>query len=831
MVINRIDAVRASTTLTGIDFIQVALSQTELIIFFQHDTLPAAVHTELSALTADRISIIGEDQVAPHSVKVKATTINTLTVPVSRMVMTLTVDRPGGFGYYRLKLDATVIDPYFNDVRFSFKAACDSELDCKTPVPECPEDVPVDFPVDYRARDFWSFRQALSDFASQRYPDWQDRLEADAGMMVLELLAALGDEFAYAQDRLAREATLETASQRRSLRQLARLVDYPLDDGSGAFTWLDVTAKADGSVKAGTAVSDAQEQVFFEVGKGLRDFAVSEPPLPPVPPVSYPILVGRNEIVAYVWDENDTCLPAGSTTLTLAGDCANMLQPESSIDPVGLWVLLRTKPVLPEIPERRLAVRIAPPDMTLKEHDPLTGQAITRITWDVPTPYDLDLQTLVLRGNLLPVTAGLTRTERFWIGPSLTPDPLDPEPDPAKKKQLAPAIERIGRNSTLCYPSPGSDEEKAARVKFLYSLPGSDATPLVWLPIATADGIRMRPEIKLVRDGDGDWSWLDALIGEKTAMPNDKVFTLEDGVYRRVVGFERMGKLTELTDYATGEGKTLRFGDGEFGMEPPEGSMFTVQYRLGNGSRTNIAPDTLVLFPNVAPSGVEKITNPLAGTGGRDPEPAESIRTNAPQAFRARTYRAVQPADYEEIAERLPWVQQAGAAVRWTGSWSTVFGTPDSHNAVGLSVVHRLELERLFDRVRQAGREAKVMAPVYADIDLEIHICVAVNAYRGEVKEAALVALFGKYGGGGFFAPDNFRFGTPLSRAALIAALQAVPGVHAVEEMKVRRRGWFDWRSFTEFSLPVGVNELVRVANDRDFPERGAVRLVMEGGA
>jgi hypothetical protein len=49
--------------------------------------------------------------------------------------------------------------------------------------------------------------------------------------------------------------------------------------------------------------------------------------------------------------------------------------------------------------------------------------------------------------------------------------------------------------------------------------------------------------------------------------------------------------------------------------------------------------------------------------------------------------------------------------------------------------------------------------------------------------------------------------------------------------MRVRRRGWFDWRDFVEFSLPVGVNELVRVANDRELPERGAVKLVMEGGA
>jgi predicted phage baseplate assembly protein len=298
-----------------------------------------------------------------------------------------------------------------------------------------------------------------------------------------------------------------------------------------------------------------------------------------------------------------------------------------------------------------------------------------------------------------------------------------------------------------------------------------------------------------------------------------------------VVGFERLGRLTELVDYASGEGNTIRFGDGEFGMAPTEGSRFTARYRLGNGSRMNVAPDTLVLFQGGVPPGVTSVNNPLAGTGGREPEAGDQIRINAPQAFRAITYRAVQPADYEEIAERLPWVQQAGAAVRWTGSWSTVFVTPDARDEVGLSAPHRLGLEELIDRVRQAGREAKVMNPRYADIDLEIHLCVAANAYRGEVKEAALVALFGRHGGEGFFDPDNFRFGTPLSRGALVAALQAVPGVKAVEAMKVRRRGYFDWRDFNEFSLPVGVNELVRVANDRDLPERGAVKLVMEGGA
>lgn len=816
MSFDRIDLLRASATLTGIDFIQVSPLQTELRVFLQHDVLPPGLAATLAAIPASAITITGEGQVDPPRVRVLQN-VSPLPPPVDgRAVMRLLLEQPGGFGHYRLLIDSPAIDPYFNNLRFSFKAACDSELDCQPEPPDCPTETPVDFPVDYRARDFWSLRQALMDFASQRYPDWQDRVEADVGMLLLEMLAALGDEFAYAQDRLARESTLETASQRRSLRHLARLVDYPLDDGSGAFTWLDIEASAATTLDAGTAVSDRNDQVIFEVGKGLPDMPLN------AAPVAYPVRPSRNALAPYIWDERDTCLPAGSTSLTLDGAHAVDLQPEPLIDAAGRWVLLMTRPTAPDVPERRLAVRIV---SAVDDVDPLppATPAITQIIWDVPTPFELDLDTLVLRGNLLPATSGRTRSQRFGIGP--VADPLDPE------FGLPQAVERIGAASTLCYPEPGSDQDLASRVKFLYSLPDSDAVPLVWLPTATDSGIRMRPEVDLMRDAGDQWVWLSALVGEETAAPTARVFTLEDGLYRRVVGFERPGGVTELVDYASGEGATLRFGDGEFGMAPTEGSRFTLRYRLGNGSRMNVAPDTLVRFPDGTPPGVATVNNPLAGAGGRDPESAERIRIQAPQAFRALTYRAVQPADHEEIAERLPWVQQAGAAVRWTGSWPTVFVTPDPRDEVGLSAPHRLELEQAMDRVRQAGREVKVMAPRYADIDLEIRLCAAPNAYRGEVKEAALEALFGARGGEGFFDPDHFRFGTPLSRAALMATLQAVPGVKAVEGMRVRRRGWFGWRAFTEFALPVGVDELVRVANDRDLPERGAVRLIMEGGA
>ncbi|MDT8999149.1 hypothetical protein RQP53_07700 [Paucibacter sp. APW11] len=831
--IDRVDLLRASSTLSGIDFIQVtaltAPPRVALTLFFQHDALPAAVSAALDGLATqlDHIRVIGEGQADPATVTVLDYQLPPPAPIDGREVRRVTVAWPGGRGWYRLFLDSPVIDPYFNGTRFSFHAACDSELDC-APLPHgCVDESDVDFPVDYRARDFWSFRQALIDFAAQRYPDWQDRLEADTGMMVLELLAALGDEFAYAQDRLVREASLATATQRRSLRHLARLVDYRVDNGSGAFAWIDVQASADSSLDAGTVISDALQQVFFELGQGLRDTPLG------AAPKAYAIKIARNTLQPYLWDESDTCLAAGSTTLTLQGAHAADLLPDPNFDPHGHWALLRTRPPTPDLPERRLAVRI------IARHDavdPLTGAAITQISWETPTPWELDLQTLVVRANLLPATSGRTQSTRFRIGePS---GPADPEPD------LPRAIERLGCASTLGYPVPGSDEDDAARVKYLFPLPGSDTTPLAWLPVIATDGsTRMQPEVDLVGDADGRWAWLDALIGETTALPTEAAYTLEDGIYKRVVGFERLGRLTELVDYASGAGSTLRFGDGEFGRRPPEHAKFTLRWRLGNGSRMNVAPDTLTHFPAGVPAGVDAsagISNPLAAAGGADPEDAEQIRINAPQDFRTRSYRAVQAEDYAQMAERLPWVQKAGAAARWTGSWSTVFVTPDPRDAFGLSAGHRLDLERTLDRVRQAAREVKVRDPRYADIDLEIRLCVAPNAYRGEVKAATLAALFGPPPGqapaagtapGGFFDPDHFSFGTPLSRAALIAALQGVPGVKAVEGMRVRRRGWFDWRDFTEYALKVGVDELVRVANDRNLSERGAVRLLMEGGA
>ena len=313
--------------------------------------------------------------------------------------------------------------------------------------------------------------------------------------------------------------------------------------------------------------------------------------------------------------------------------------------------------------------------------------------------------------------------------------------------------------------------------------------------------------------------------------PTDTHFTLDDGSWQRVVGYQKIGQEFVHQDYSMNNGMTVRFGDGEFGRIPDKGSVFKVRYRLGGTRRSNVAEQSLK-YISQAIAGVT-VTNPLASYGGLDAETPEVLRQLAKDAFKAITYRAVRPEDYAEAAERLPWVQKAGSVFRWTGSWLTAFVTPDPRGTVYLEAEKRVDLTNQLNRFRQAGREVNVMDPVYASLDLEIEICVKEDAYAGQVKERVFLALMGKKGlrpTVGYFSPDRFTFGTVLERSTVEAAIQDLPGVKAIEKIYFRRRGWFGRRKFSELSYDPGKDTIIRIANDPLHPERGTLKLYTHGG-
>jgi len=804
---------------TGIDFIHVEKDQINLkVYFFQSDTVKP--NTLLASVDPGDISIRSTSKTKLPVIPVKKTEWEVID---GRDVLKITTLFPGDFTWYRLIIDSPQVDPYFNDVIFSFKVNCPSDLDCKTREHECPPEQEVDFPVDYMARDFWSFRRALLDFASFKYPDWKERLEADAGIMLAEMMSALGDEMAYYQDRIGREAYLETATQRRSVRRHARLIDYDIDDGQGASTWLDIKViSGQNEIPAGTDVwaeSDSGAQINFEAGRGLSDQLEDK---------KYPVNDELNTLLPYIQDEDNVCLPVGCTEMYLEGHHKNALEMFGVLpldEENGKWVLLQTNPVDASIPARRHMVRLIKAEDTA---DPLNGQDITHISWEnaQALPFEICMKcNLEIHGNMVPVTAGKQYEKLFITGPKTDSDfltlPL------SLQEMIDRAVEREGRDGSVAY---------------LFSLPGSEEEPLAWsvndkdAPVPQVDLVEMMISGSpgtLIKKPDTDWYCRRSLVGTYSSDPDDLHFTLDDGTWRRVVGYQRDGNEVVHKDYASGDGTTIRFGDGEFGRIPAEGAIFKVIYRLGGGARSNVPADSIIHFdPSL--NFISAVRNPLPATNGRDPESLDQIRKLAPYRFRAITERAVIPGDYAQVAERLDWVQKAGASFRWTGSWLSAFVTPDPKGAVELTSQERKKLIRHLDLFRQAGREVHVMKPMYADLDLEITICVAQGSYRGEVKEKVLEALLGKgkiQRKAGYFSADRFTFGMVLDRSNLEAAIQSVPGVNAVMRIRFKRRGWFPWTDFKDSFYDPGKDTIIRIENDPLFPERGSVKLIMEGGA
>ena len=829
---------------TGIDFVQVVdpEDQTVLRVFFLIDpdklndpiVNTAALPADVPTTTVKIKSVSGGERLA--EVPVVRTTYKQVALNgETRTVLEIQTAEPGDFSIYRLTIidePKHRIDRFFNGVEFSFKQGCPSLLDCRRPEHECPPEEFVDFPVDYLARDFVSIRNALFDYAAQRYPRWIEKIEADAGVMLAEVMAALGDEFSYIQDRYAREAYLETATQRRSLRYHTQLVDYSIHNGLSAGTFLDLTVESSvgGSfVSAGKrvwAVGQGESPIPFELGNGLADTTSDNGS-----PRRFWVQAAWNTMPVHLPDDSQPCLGVGATELFLRGAFPTTTQIPAGEDPakfwIAKWLLLKTDPEDPSIPARRHLIRVVEVEHTT---DPLTLDlannpiAITRIKWEdeQALPFEMCLPDMVVRGNLVFATAGETITELFTIRTNNN--------IPLQQAGLATrAVERQG---------PLDDVAGRRSVMFMSSLRQTELDGLGWLG-ALRDA---RPEVELQEVNATNlqplqppqiWEWRRSLLDSRGFEDH---FTLDHGTWRRIIGFQRIGEVIEHLDYASGSGFTIRFGDGEFGQIPGDGTVFQVRYRTGPGTRANLPADTIINLTNPANEAEADLTgvlvaatNPLAVTSGVDSENAEAIKQLAPEAFRAITFRAVRPEDYAEIAERLPFVQRAGARFRWTGSWLSTFVTADPLGSFQLSPEQRTELTNLMDCVRQAGREVFIGNPRFVNIDLEIRICVEPFAYAGQVKARVIEALLGRKGvraTKGFFHPDNFTFGTPLRRASLEATIQDVAGVRGVEQMRIRARGITDWRVFDELTFPVRHDQIIRLENDPRFPERGSLRII-----
>jgi hypothetical protein len=790
---DRLSILLNQSAYNGIDFVEIATSDQKTLRVHFLNAVPMQG-------TVTSVAITGGETVPTVAVKPidDATDWSTDGTTPPRPLLTLTVTAPGDFSFYTLSLTSRVLDRYFDHVTFSFKAHCPSDLDCQPAPLECPPLASVALPIDYLAKDFLSFRKALSDFSALRYPEWQERSEAEFGVMFMEALSGLADDLSYTQDRVAAEATLDTATQRRSLVRRARLVDYEPRPAVASSTTLQFDVTAANPIPSAVLVSAQLPEaalIYFETGR------LVDPATGLVNQASYPANPLWNRasgIQPYWWDDSQRCLKAGETEMWVRNHALGFF--------IGQPLLVETSFKTGAQPPIREIVNI---DRFDEQSDPLIGSPpptlVTHIVLGAPMKFDHDLTQTTLAGNLVPATQG-----RRIIGEAFAIDH-----PPASNLQTPLAIVRTGANNTPQDPSP----------QYLYTL---QSTPLTWLPQSDPTAAPL-PELLLNQEAPTQtpWTWRRNLLD---AEPFEDSFTIDPLSFVRTA---RDFSSAPIQDYDGDAGSTIRFGDGIFGGIPDPGEIFQVTYRYGAGAIGNVAADTIIKVEPGGPAWITAVTNPFAASGGADEETAQRIRRLAPQAFRAVQNRAVRPEDYVAAAETLPWVFRAGTVFRWTGSWLTVFTTADPRGSETIPVGEHVELINLLNRYRMAGYEAYAPAPRYVSLDLYVYVCASPEAFRGDVEAAILKALASRQfpdGTTGFFYPDRFSFGMSLERSKLEAAIQATVGVAGVTSIQYRQRGVIPVPVEMADTVSVAPDQIIRVDNDPSRPESGSLHVRVDGG-
>ena len=102
------------------------------------------------------------------------------------------------------------------------------------------------------------------------------------------------------QDRVANEAFLDTATQRRSVAGHLQLIGYQMDEGASAHTWLQFQVRGLHTLTTITRVSN-------------RPKTASEPVMVFEPLSEAKLDPRHNAIGLYTWGNADCCLPSDAT--------------------------------------------------------------------------------------------------------------------------------------------------------------------------------------------------------------------------------------------------------------------------------------------------------------------------------------------------------------------------------------------------------------------------------------------------------------------------------------------------------------------------------------
>ena len=841
----RLDVLARSGTKNAIAFLEVldraappgVPAQRTLFVRLLQPLAPPAPDTDpmhLRISGGERLTNVGITWWAPADA-LPAEAEPGLTDTLDDLARTLVVrtDSAGDFSTYTLAIVAGAasdrppegFDPRLSSVEFSFKVECPSDFDCAS-TPECPPNPSARPEIDYLAKDYQGFRRLMLDRLSLLAPGWTERSEADVGVALVELLAYAADNLSYRQDAIANEAYLGTARQRVSVRRHARLVDYLLHEGCNARAWVRFAVGGSNiTLPQHTQLLTRTPGLPTEVAPDSRELrdAIAGGALVFETAHEATLDVQLNELRFYTWGDGGCVLPRGSTRATLRGHLntlrvGDVLVFEEGVSPTTFKAADADR-------SRRWAVRLTTRTLTVDPSgqlfEPSPADApldVTEIGWDAADalPFALclsvkespGLEISRAYGNVVLTDHGLTiAAEKLGQVPKSSRSYRARAPGlPCGRPKSTPLEPRF-RPALLQGPlSHGFDLEA------LLTLPIGDHES--WWPAGSLLAIHPRTATPLihaigkVEAVEEKWDARRDLMQSSASAPDFVVEVEHDGLAR------------------------LRFGDDTNGKRPDPETEFRATYRVGNGALGNVGAEAIAHVVSASSGVFTQVENPMPAAGGVEPEDIEVARRDAPEAFRTQE-RAVTASDYAAAAERRPDVQRAAATFRWTGSWHTVFVNADRFGREGLDARFVTSVRRHLERFRMAGYDLAVRAPRYVALDVALHVCVQPNYFRAHVVEAVRRALSASVlpdGQLGVFHPDRFSFGDAVYLSRIIAAAQAIEGVEAVRADRFQRLHDPDPTTLEEGVIGIGSFEIAQLAGDRNFRERGLLRVTYGGG-
>jgi hypothetical protein len=854
---HRREAVREKPRLNGLDYLEVSKNQLTLDVYFLGK---APKH-----ITEANLRIEGGQRA--RAVRIKKVTIHRHSNPELDDRLEVTVDKPGDFSQYTLRLAnnprdpsdqlLATFDPRYAELAFSFKTACPSELDCRVDS-VCPPPPRIEPEINYLAKDYASFRQQIFDRLALIMPDWKERHVPDLGIALVELLAYAGDYLSYYQDAVGTEAYLETARERISVKRHVRLVDYEMHEGCNARAWVCLSTETD----IVHPPLDANHLFFIAVRNGAllppgdvlaledlnqvrsSDYEVFEP----IEKHAIRVYKAHSKISFYTWGNRECCLPRGSTRATLkdgdpvepqpppdspsdyeqapegygnAGE-ETCEQPSPPARPVGElrlkpgdilifeeWIGPKTGNHADADPTRRHAVRLTKVEAGFDE---LYGQAVVEIEWAEADalPFPLCLSVIGPPPDCKFIEdVSLARGNVVLVDHGRT---VDPEDIGTVEVESSDAICECEGRASETMLTPARFRALLKRTPLTYCEPlkkDLPASSLLWQNPRCA-----LPQIGLAAE-PGAVKWLPRrhLLSSTGDDPSFLVEIDNDGIAR------------------------LRFGDGDCGRLPEANTTFQAKYRVGNGPAGNVGAEKIsrIVFEEKRSGDSLGVRNPMAARGGAAPEPIAEAKLFAPRAFRKELRRAITADDYAAIVMRdFPEsVQRAGGELRWTGSWYEARVAIDPRGTEEVVPALLRKIERHLRRFRRIGHDVRAVPARYVPLYIELGICVLPHFLRGHV-EAALREVFTSRtranGEPGFFHPDNLTFGQGIYLSRLIAAAQAVEGIESVWVTALRRLFEAPNHEIENGILPLGALEVAQLDNDLRSPEKGRLKLDMKGG-